>query len=136
MIARSPQETKMIQKLTTLGHRTAFNNKQSPYRIVSYESPWNDNLKRTFFSILYSIYGMFLLNSDGCMVTYIGLHSGPMITSWNVSYWKLYNVSLVRKTLYRQCFSKCQWHWNLITTVYLVVRDGRYAHNWQIICLF
>ena len=31
-----PQETKMTQTLTTIGHRTAFNNEQSPYRIVSY----------------------------------------------------------------------------------------------------
>ena len=27
----------MQQKLTTIGHRTAFNNEQSPYRIVSYK---------------------------------------------------------------------------------------------------
>ena len=30
-----PQKTKMTQTLTTIGHRTVFNNKQSPYRIVS-----------------------------------------------------------------------------------------------------
>ena len=38
MIANeTPQETKITQKLTTIGHRTAFNNKQSPYRIVRYK---------------------------------------------------------------------------------------------------
>ena len=41
-----PQETKMTQKLTTIGHRTAFNNEQSPYRIVSYKRPRNDNVKQ------------------------------------------------------------------------------------------
>ena len=30
-----PQKTKMTQTLTTIGHRTAFNSEQSPYRIVS-----------------------------------------------------------------------------------------------------
>ena len=30
-----PQETKMTQTLTAIGHRTAFNNEQSLYRIVS-----------------------------------------------------------------------------------------------------
>ena len=34
-----PQETKMTQTLTTIGHRTAFNNEQSPYLIVSYKRP-------------------------------------------------------------------------------------------------
>ena len=34
-----PQKTKMTQTLTTIGHRTAFNNEQSPYRIVSYKRP-------------------------------------------------------------------------------------------------
>ena len=29
----------MTQTLTTIGHRTAFNNEQSPYRIVSYNRP-------------------------------------------------------------------------------------------------
>ena len=29
----SPQETKMTQNLTTVGHRTVINNEQSPYRI-------------------------------------------------------------------------------------------------------
>ena len=33
-----PHETKMTQKLTTIGHRRAFNNEQSPYRIVSYKN--------------------------------------------------------------------------------------------------
>ena len=28
-----------IQTLTTIDHRTAFNNEQSPYRIVSYKRP-------------------------------------------------------------------------------------------------
>ena len=35
----------MTQKLTTIGHRTAFNNEQSPYRIVSYKRPRNDKCK-------------------------------------------------------------------------------------------
>ena len=35
----------MTQKLTTIGHRTAFNNEQSPYRIVSYKKLRNDNVK-------------------------------------------------------------------------------------------
>ena len=30
---------KMIQKLTTIGQRTTFNDDQSPYRIVSYSRP-------------------------------------------------------------------------------------------------
>ena len=42
----SPQETKMTQKLTTIGHRTVFSNEQSPYRIVSYKRPRNDNVKQ------------------------------------------------------------------------------------------
>ena len=29
----------MTQKLTNIGHRTAFNNEQSPYRIVCYKGP-------------------------------------------------------------------------------------------------
>ena len=33
-------------ELTTIGHRTAFNNEQSPYRIVSYKRPLYDNLKQ------------------------------------------------------------------------------------------
>ena len=33
----TPQETKMTKQLTTIGHRTAFNNEQSPYCIVSYK---------------------------------------------------------------------------------------------------
>ena len=36
----------MTQKLTTIGHRTAFNNEESPYRIVGYERPRNDNAKQ------------------------------------------------------------------------------------------
>ena len=43
----SLQETKMTQKLTFIGNRTAFNNEQSPYRIASYERPemtmWNNS---------------------------------------------------------------------------------------------
>ena len=35
----------MKQKLTTIGHRSAFNNEQSPYRIVSYKSPRRDKCK-------------------------------------------------------------------------------------------
>ena len=34
-----PQKTKMTQTLTTIGHRMAFNNEQSPYRIVSHKRP-------------------------------------------------------------------------------------------------
>ena len=40
-----PQKTKMTQTITTIGHRTAFNNEQSPYRIVSYNRPRYDNVK-------------------------------------------------------------------------------------------
>ena len=40
----SPQKTKMTQTLTTIG--TAFNNEQSPYPIVSYKGPRNDNVKQ------------------------------------------------------------------------------------------
>ena len=40
----SPPETKMTQKLTIIGHRTAFNNEQNLYRIVSYKRPRNDNV--------------------------------------------------------------------------------------------
>ena len=32
-------KTKMTQTLTTIGHRTASNNEQSLYRIVSYKNP-------------------------------------------------------------------------------------------------
>ena len=32
--------------ITTIGHRTAFNNEQSPYRIVSYKRPRYDNVKQ------------------------------------------------------------------------------------------
>ena len=35
-----------IQKLLTKGHCTAFNNVQSPYRIVSYKRPRNNNVKQ------------------------------------------------------------------------------------------
>ena len=42
----TPQGTKITQKLTTIGHRTAFNNEQSPNRIVSYKRPRNDNVKQ------------------------------------------------------------------------------------------
>ena len=42
----SQQETKITQKLTTIGHRTAFNNEQSPYRIFSYNRLLNDNVKQ------------------------------------------------------------------------------------------
>ena len=34
--------------LTTIGHRTAFNNEQSPNQIFSYERPQNDNVKLWF----------------------------------------------------------------------------------------
>ena len=36
----------MTQTLTTIGHRTAFNNKQSPYCIVSYKRPRYDNVNK------------------------------------------------------------------------------------------
>ena len=39
------KETKMTQKLTTIRHRAAFNNEQSPYRIVSYIMLRNDKFK-------------------------------------------------------------------------------------------
>ena len=42
----SPQEIKMTQKLTTTGHRRAFDNEKSTYRIVSYKRPRNDNVKQ------------------------------------------------------------------------------------------
>ena len=35
----------MTQKSTIIGHRTAFNNVQSPYHIVSYITPQNDKCK-------------------------------------------------------------------------------------------
>ena len=35
----------MTQKLTTLGHHTAFNNEQTPYHIVSYKRLQNDKCK-------------------------------------------------------------------------------------------
>ena len=34
------------RKLTTIGHRTAFNNEQSPFCKVSYKRPRNDNVKQ------------------------------------------------------------------------------------------
>ena len=37
---------KMAQKLTTVGHRMAFNNEQSQYRILSYKRSRNDNVKQ------------------------------------------------------------------------------------------
>ena len=42
----SPQETKMTQKLTTIGHWMAFNNEHSLYRIVIYKRPQNDDVKQ------------------------------------------------------------------------------------------
>ena len=36
----------MTQTLTTIGHRTAFNNEQNQYLIVSYKRPRNDNEKQ------------------------------------------------------------------------------------------
>ena len=35
----------MTQKWTTIGHCTAFDNEQSPYRIISYKRPGNDKCK-------------------------------------------------------------------------------------------
>ena len=49
MIANERQlsaRDKMTQKLTIIGNRTAFNNEQSPYRIVSYKKPRNDSVKQ------------------------------------------------------------------------------------------
>ena len=46
MIANETQETKMTQKLTIIGHRTAFNNEKSPYRIVRYKRYRNHNVKQ------------------------------------------------------------------------------------------
>ena len=40
------QRPKMTHTLTIIGHRTAFNNEQSPYRIVSYKKPRYDNVKQ------------------------------------------------------------------------------------------
>ena len=44
----SLQETKMTQKVTTIGPRTAFNNEQSLYCIllVRYKRPRNDDVKQ------------------------------------------------------------------------------------------
>ena len=42
----SPQETKMAQKLTTIGHRTAINDEQSRCRKVNDKRPRNDNVKQ------------------------------------------------------------------------------------------
>ena len=39
-------ETKMTQTLTSIGHRAAFNNEQSLYRIVSYKRPLQDNVEQ------------------------------------------------------------------------------------------
>ena len=41
----SPKQTKMTQKLTTISHRTAFNNDQSTYGIFSYKWPINNKCK-------------------------------------------------------------------------------------------
>ena len=42
----SPQETKMTETLTNIGHRTAFNNEQCQIRMVSYKRPRYDNVKQ------------------------------------------------------------------------------------------
>ena len=42
---KSPQETKMTQQLTAKGHRTVFNNDESPYRQVSDKMPRNHKCK-------------------------------------------------------------------------------------------
>ena len=36
----------LMRRLTTIGHRTAFNNEQSPYHIVSYKSHRNYKYKQ------------------------------------------------------------------------------------------
>ena len=48
MIAMRQLSTRdqMTQKLTTIGHCTAFNNEQSQYNLVSYERPQNDSVKQ------------------------------------------------------------------------------------------
>ena len=38
-------KSQMTQKLTAIGHRTVFDNKHSPYRIVSYKEPRNHKCK-------------------------------------------------------------------------------------------
>ena len=43
---KSLQETKMTRKLTTPGHRTAFNNEQNLYHILGYKRPRNVNVKQ------------------------------------------------------------------------------------------
>ena len=40
------QEIKMTQILTNVGHRMAFNNKQSQYHRVGYKKARNDNVKQ------------------------------------------------------------------------------------------
>ena len=44
MIANETTSTRdqMTQKLTTIGHHTAFNNEQSTYSIVSFKRPQNE----------------------------------------------------------------------------------------------
>ena len=37
---------RMTQRLTTISLRTDLNNEQSPYPIVSYKNPRNDNVKQ------------------------------------------------------------------------------------------
>ena len=39
---RTLDKRPITQKYTTTGHRTAFNNEQSPNRIVAYKKPRND----------------------------------------------------------------------------------------------
>ena len=44
----------MTQKLTTIGHRTALNNEQSPHHIVSYNS-MNNTHSQIYLIYLFSL---------------------------------------------------------------------------------
>ena len=47
MIANETSLHKKPKILTTIGRRTALENEQSLYRIVSYKRPRNDNVKQS-----------------------------------------------------------------------------------------
>ena len=46
MIRQLSTREQMTQKLITIGHRTAFNNEQSPHNLVSYKGSRNDKVKQ------------------------------------------------------------------------------------------
>ena len=46
MIGNETTPTRDQNDTETIGQRTAFNNEQSPYRIVTYKRPRNDNVKQ------------------------------------------------------------------------------------------